>query len=87
MKRYAVCSSERPWSGVLRESRHSCRWVFIEPCQRTVTKKAPSGASWIHEIKHDGYRLIVRKDGGRARMFTRRGFEWTDRYPAIGVVK
>jgi bifunctional non-homologous end joining protein LigD len=39
----------------------------------------------VHEIKHDGYRLIVRKDGSRVRMFTRRGFDWTDRYPAIRV--
>jgi len=39
----------------------------------------------VHEIKHDGYRLIVRKDGRRVRLFTRRGFEWSDRYPAITV--
>src|SRR5437764_12610402 len=58
---------------------------FIEPCNPTFSKKAPSGPNWIHEIKHDGYRLIVRKDGSRVRMFTRRGFDWTDRYPAIRV--
>src|SRR5215469_15347625 len=38
---------------------------------------------WIHEIKHDGYRLIARVDGGRVRLFTRRGYDWTDRYPLI----
>src|SRR5947208_14231075 len=56
---------------------------FIEPCQPTVAKKAPSGPNWIHEIKHDGYRLIVHRNEKRARIFTRRGFEWTDKFPLI----
>ena len=38
---------------------------------------------WLHEIKHDGYRLMVRRQGARVRLFTRRGFDWTHRYPAI----
>jgi ATP-dependent DNA ligase len=37
----------------------------------------------VHEIKHDGYRLIVRRDGKAVRLFTRRGYDWTDRYSAI----
>jgi bifunctional non-homologous end joining protein LigD len=36
-----------------------------------------------HEIKHDGYRLIVRRDGDAVRLFTRPGHDWTERYPAI----
>ena len=43
----------------------------------------PTGAAWIHEIKHDGYRLMVWREGERVRLFTRRGFDWTDRYPWI----
>jgi hypothetical protein len=39
----------------------------------------------VHEIKHDGYRLIVRRDGKVVRLFTRRGYDWTDRYPAIAA--
>jgi bifunctional non-homologous end joining protein LigD len=38
------------------------------------------GDGWLHEIKHDGYRMQVRKDGNRVRLFTRRGFDWTERY-------
>jgi bifunctional non-homologous end joining protein LigD len=34
---------------------------------------------WSHEIKHGGYRLIARKQGDRARLFTRRGYDWTER--------
>jgi bifunctional non-homologous end joining protein LigD len=48
---------------------------FIEPCNPTFSAKAPSGRQWVHEIKHDGYRLVVRKDGRRVRLFTRRGFD------------
>jgi bifunctional non-homologous end joining protein LigD len=40
-------------------------------------------ARWIHEIKHDGYRLTVYRDGKRVRLFTRNGHDWTDRYPLI----
>ena len=43
----------------------------------------PAGPDWVHEIKHDGYRLQVRRDGDAVRLFTRRGYDWTERYPAI----
>src|SRR5580698_2916172 len=56
---------------------------FVEPCIPTLAAKPPSGPGWVHEIKHDGYRLIVRRDGDTVRLFTRRGHDWTDRYPAI----
>jgi ATP-dependent DNA ligase len=58
---------------------------FIEPCNPTFSTKAPAGRQWVHEIKHDGYRLIVRKDGRGVWLFTRRGFDWSDRYPRITV--
>jgi len=56
---------------------------FIEPCIPTQADKPPVGPEWIHEIKHDGYRLIVRKKDDRVRLFTRRGYDWTDRFPLI----
>ncbi len=56
---------------------------FIEPCQPSKVARPPTGALWVHEIKHDGYRLIVRKDGERVRCFTRGGHDWADRFPAI----
>jgi bifunctional non-homologous end joining protein LigD len=45
--------------------------------------KVPAGPDWIHEIKHDGYRLIVQREGKRVRLLTRRGYDWSDRYPLI----
>ena len=56
---------------------------FIEPCQPSKVARPPSGPLWVHEIKHDGYRLMVRRDGSRVRCFTRNGHDWADRFPAI----
>jgi ATP-dependent DNA ligase len=56
---------------------------FIHPCNPTVATKAPTGQQWIHEIKHDGYRVIVRKADKRVRIFTRRRFDWSDKFPVI----
>jgi bifunctional non-homologous end joining protein LigD len=58
---------------------------FIDPCIPTRAAKPPSGPAWVHEVKHDGYRLIVRREGPTVRLFTRRGYDWTDRYPAIAA--
>jgi bifunctional non-homologous end joining protein LigD len=60
---------------------------FVDPCIPTLAAKPPSGPGWVHEIKHDGYRLIVRRDGTAVRLFTRRGYDWTDRYPAIAAAR
>jgi ATP-dependent DNA ligase len=46
---------------------------IFEPCIPTRGAKVPAGPDWLHEIKHDGYRLMVRRDGDRVRLFTRRG--------------
>ena len=56
---------------------------FIEPCLPTVRSKPPAGPDWIHEVKHDGYRLMVRREGKRVRTFTRRGHDWTHRFGAV----
>jgi len=47
------------------------------------TAAQPSHPDWIHEVKQDGYRLIVSRDGDRVRLFTRNGYDWTSRYPLI----
>jgi bifunctional non-homologous end joining protein LigD len=59
------------------------RNVAFEPCIPTRGTQVPAGPEWPHEIKHDGYRLIVVRDGARVRLFTRNGHDWTGRYPLI----
>jgi ATP-dependent DNA ligase len=66
-----------------RPSRSKKRPGLIELRIPTLASKPPVGRQWIHEIKHDGYRLIARKRDDRERLFTRNGFNWTDRYPLI----
>ena len=44
---------------------------FIQPCLPMKAPKPPSGALWLHEIKHDGFRVIARKDGARVRLYSR----------------
>src|SRR5215470_12541861 len=53
------------------------------PASQPALPSRPPALTGVHEIKHDGYRLIVRRDGDTVRLFTRRGYDWTGRYPAI----
>jgi bifunctional non-homologous end joining protein LigD len=54
---------------------------FIAPCLPTKTDKLPSGGQWLHEIKHDGFRIIARKNGPRVRLYSRPGNDLTRRFP------
>jgi ATP-dependent DNA ligase len=56
---------------------------FIEPCLPSPADRPPSGSNWIHEIKHDGYRLMARRDPVGIRLITRRGNDWTIRFPLV----
>lgn len=57
----------------------------IEPCIPTQADRPPCGDGWLHEIKHDGFRLIARRDGGGVRLLTHNGVDFTDRYPAVAT--
>jgi ATP-dependent DNA ligase len=60
---------------------------FIEPCLPSPAKAPPSGPEWIHEIKHDGFRLMARRDGAGLRLITRKGNNFS-RFPFIaGAVR
>jgi hypothetical protein len=56
---------------------------MFEFCLPTGAKAVPSGPDWYHEIKYDGFRLRVERNGDRVRLFTRGGYDWTKRYPWI----
>ena len=56
---------------------------FIAPCLPSSAPQAPSGEEWLHEIKHDGFRVIARKEGTRVKLYSRPGNDLTDRFPLI----
>jgi bifunctional non-homologous end joining protein LigD len=56
---------------------------FIAPCLPTRAERPPSGELWLHEIKHDGFRVIARKDGPKVRLYSRPGNDLTYRFPLI----
>ncbi|MGD9882486.1 MAG: DNA ligase D [Reyranella sp.] len=56
---------------------------YIEPSLPSPIDKAPQGRGWLHEIKHDGYRLQAHLENGRVRLFSRQGLDWTERFPAL----
>jgi bifunctional non-homologous end joining protein LigD len=56
---------------------------FIEPALASSIEKAPNGDRWIHEIKFDGYRVQVHIANNEVKVFTRRGYDWTNRFKKI----
>jgi bifunctional non-homologous end joining protein LigD len=54
---------------------------IIEPCLPSPAKAPPSGSDWIHEIKHDGFRILARRDSAGVRLITRNGNDFTARFP------
>jgi bifunctional non-homologous end joining protein LigD len=63
---------------------------IIEPCLPSPAKVPPSGPDWIHEIKHDGFRILARRDRAGVRLITRNGNDFTARFPlgaaAVGAL-
>ncbi|HEX8392126.1 MAG TPA: DNA ligase D [Longimicrobium sp.] len=57
----------------------------FSPALTTLVEDVPAGADWIHEIKYDGYRLVVYVRGGKARMITRNGNDWTSKFPEMAA--
>src|SRR5215471_18444757 len=73
----------RPISRIMRFKRLPAG--FVIPAQPIVASRPPSGANWVHEIKHDGYRLIVWRDGSIVRLYSRNAIDLTARFSAIAA--
>jgi bifunctional non-homologous end joining protein LigD len=56
---------------------------FISPCQPFLVARPPAGPGWLVEVKHDGYRIVARKQGERVTLWSRYGTNFTDRLPRI----
>jgi bifunctional non-homologous end joining protein LigD len=58
---------------------------FVPPSLATLHSTAPSSPGWAHEIKYDGYRMQARLDRRKVRLFTRKGLDWTEKFPNLAA--
>jgi bifunctional non-homologous end joining protein LigD len=58
---------------------------FVPPSLATLRAQAPDDAGWVHEIKFDGYRIQARLDHGKVRLLTRKGLDWTEKFPDVAA--
>ena len=59
--------------------------TLIEPCLPSPAKAPPSGPGWIHEVKHDGFRILARRDSADVRLITRKGNDFAFRFPVAAA--
>ena len=57
--------------------------IPFQPCLPRRANSPPAGHGWVHEIKHDGFRILARRQGDRVRLFTRNGYDFTICFPKI----
>jgi len=70
---------------VLLRERTRLGLGIIEPCLPSPAKAPPSGAGWLHEIKHDGFRILARRDSAGVRLITRAGNDFSRRFPLMAM--
>jgi bifunctional non-homologous end joining protein LigD len=58
---------------------------FVPPALATLSEKAPQAGDWVHEIKFDGYRVQARLEDGKVKLLTRKGLDWTHKFPTIAA--
>ncbi len=76
----APAAAKRP---AARHAKGGAMPDFIPPMLCKPVDAPPTGSGWLHEIKLDGYRLQLRAEGGTARLRTRTGLDWSERFPAL----
>jgi bifunctional non-homologous end joining protein LigD len=59
--------------------------AFIEPALATLRDKVPAGAGFVHELKLDGYRIQAHLNDGHAKLYTRSGLDWTQRFAPVAA--
>jgi hypothetical protein len=59
--------------------------IPLQPCIPRRAHSPPNGDGWVHEIKHDGFRILARREGDRIRLFTRNGYDFAVRFPKIAL--
>ena len=56
---------------------------FIPPCSPVLAEEPPTGPDWLHEVKFDGWRVQVHKQGERVKRYSRNGKDLADRFPML----
>jgi bifunctional non-homologous end joining protein LigD len=87
-KRAAATTAAATSTGVSASNRGRKRSTdpmprFIEPQLATLVERPPGSADWVHEVKFDGYRIQLHVEGGKAVLRTRKGLDWTGKFPEI----
>ncbi|WP_428156253.1 DNA ligase D [Brevundimonas sp.] len=94
-----IATGKAEWTASLPVARKGPRKPRAQPGEATLSKPSafvpiqlckvvdhpPGGAGWVHEIKFDGYRIQVATGGGKAKLYTRRGHDWTERFPELAA--
>jgi bifunctional non-homologous end joining protein LigD len=71
------------WRITPARSRRTPPTGFIRPARPLLTMTPRSGPEWIHEVKHDGYRLIARKEAGQVVLWSRYATDYSDTFLRI----
>ena len=79
----AQAEADPPKRTVKRGPKAGAMPGFVAPQLCRLVDRPPSGAGWVHEIKFDGYRMQLRVEGGGVSLKTRKGLDWTAKFPAI----
>ena len=85
VKRGAVAAAKRKAAAAepIAGAKKAALPAYVPPMLTTLVAKPPEGDDWVHEIKYDGYRMVVRIERGRARLFSRNEKEWTASFPSV----
>lgn len=87
-KKVALTAKPRPRATRKKKSKAKASASTLKPVQPQLARLAaavPTGDEWIHEIKHDGYRLLCTVQNGQARLWTRNQLDWTERFAATAT--
>ncbi|MDP2410660.1 MAG: DNA ligase D [Pseudolabrys sp.] len=82
-KRASTASTPRKKAAKKQATRGAALPDFVPPSLATLAENAPDSANWIHEIKFDGYRIQARLDGGKVKLLTRNGLDWTGKFATV----
>ena len=69
--------------GRAKKSASKAPPAFVEPQLATLVDEVPTGSSWLHEIKYDGYRLLLAVGDGVATAWTRNAKDWSDKFKLL----